>query len=301
MRYHGAIIRPPSEADSLILQVTYGCSHGACSFCGTYMEKPFRVRPFGEVAEDVRHLPDRLKRAVRRVFLADGDAAILPRRRMKELLELLHRELPFLERVSAYATAQALLRREVADLREFRERGLTLLYLGLESGDDATLASCSKGVTVAQQIEACRRAHEAGIALSITSILGLAGADDLLADEPSPRSLRHAVATGEALSAIDPEYIGLLSLMVTTGTPLGDRVARGEFIVPSPLAMLHELRGLLAATDVTDALFRSNHASNYLPVGGRLPQDKGRLLAALDAALEAPGAVRLRPEAWRAL
>ena len=143
-----------------------------------------------------------------------------------------------------------------------------LLFLGLESGDDATLAAIHKGVTVAEQVEACRRAREAGIALSITTILGLAGADDPDTEVLSPASERHARATGAALSAIAPEFIGVLSLMVTPGTPMAERVASGEFIVAGPLAMLRELRELIAAIDVPDALFRSNHASNYLPVGG---------------------------------
>lgn len=292
MRYLGNVIRPPSEADSLILQVAYGCPHNECTFCGTYLEKPFRVRPYAEVVEDVTGLPAHVKEHVRRVFLADGDAVVLPVRRLREILELLRNELPRLERVSSYATAQSLLRREVRQLAALREEGLTLLFLGLESGDDATLASCGKGVTIAEQIEACGRASEAGIQLSLTVILGLAG---------EARSLEHARATGAALSAIDPEFIGALSLMVVEGTPLYERVSRGDFVVLGPLALLRELRELIAATDVSGALFRSNHASNYLPVGGRLPEDKEAMLAALDAVLADPARVRLRPEAYRAL
>lgn len=292
MRYLGNVIRPPSEADSLILQVAYGCPHNECTFCGTFLEKPFRVRPFADVVEDVIGLPERVKESVRRVFLADGDAMVLPLRCLRETLALLRNELPRLERVSSYATAQSLLRRDVEQLSALRKDGLSLVFLGLESGDDATLAACGKGVTVAEQVEACRRASEAGMALSLTVILGLAGED---------RALEHARATGRALSAIDPEFIGALSLMVVEDTPLYERVRRGEFVVPGPLALLRELRELIAATDVTGALFRSNHASNYLPVGGRLPEDKARLVAALDAVLDDPARVHLRPEAYRAL
>ena len=146
MRYHGAVIRPPSEADSLILQVTYGCSHNECSFCGTYDEKPFRPRPFAEVVEDVAELPDWVKESTRRVFLADGDAVILPTQRMLDILALLHEHLPRLERVSSYATAQALLGKSVErNSPNCATHGLSLLFLGLESGDDATLAACGKG------------------------------------------------------------------------------------------------------------------------------------------------------------
>jgi radical SAM superfamily enzyme YgiQ (UPF0313 family) len=292
MRYVGSVIRPPSEASSLIVQVTYGCSNATCDFCSTYLDKPFAIRPFVEVAEDVRGLSPAVKERTRRVFLADGDAAALSPRRLHEILALLYAELPRLERVSSYANAQNLLRKGVDELRGLREAGLQLVYLGLESGDDETLRAIHKGVTVSQQVKGCRRASEAGIELSITAILGLAGAE---------RSLIHARTTGEALSAIDPEFIGVLTLMVVPGTAMAARVASGRFAAPGVLGMLRELREIIAATEVSDCLFRSNHASNYLPVGGRLPADKPAMLVALDAALATPGAANLRPDAWRLL
>ena len=208
MRYHGAVIRPPSEADSLIVQVTYGCSNNTCDFCGTYLDKPFAVRPFDEVVDDVTGLPITVRQRVRRVFLADGDALALSTRKLDQILDLLHRALPNLERVSSYANARNLLGKSVEELAALRERGIELLYLGLESGDEQTLADIHKGMTVAEQIEGCRRASDAGMQLSVTAILGLAGRE---------RSLVHAAATGDALSAIDPEYIGLLTLMLTPG------------------------------------------------------------------------------------
>ncbi len=227
MRYEGAVIRPPSEADSLILQVTYGCSNNTCEFCGTYEGKPFKVRPHEEVVEDLRNLPDWYKRDCSRVFLADGDALVLPQKRLMELLELLHQTFPRLERVTSYANAQNLLKKTVEQLRELRTHGLKMVYLGLESGDEDTLASIHKGVTVAQQIEACQKAHEAGLALSITCILGLAGVE---------RSLEHATATGRALSAIDPEYIGVLSLTQTRATPITSGCAAASWCCPTPWA-----------------------------------------------------------------
>jgi radical SAM superfamily enzyme YgiQ (UPF0313 family) len=292
MRYHGAVIRPPSEASSLIVQVTYGCSNASCDFCATYLDKPFAVRPASEVAADLAGLPAAVKERVRRVFLADGDALALSCRRLSDLLALLRHELPALERVSCYANAHNLLAKSPADLRAIRAAGLELLYLGLESGDDLTLAAIHKGVTVAQQIEGCAKASAAGFALSITAILGVAGAQ---------RSLEHAAATGAALSAIDPRYIGILSLMVVPGTRLAAQVDRGEFVVPDALAMLHELREIVAATTVSDAVFRSNHASNYVPVGGRLPHDKQAMLAALDLVLSAPQDTHFKPEGLRLL
>jgi radical SAM superfamily enzyme YgiQ (UPF0313 family) len=262
MRYHGAVIRPPSEAASLILQVTYGCSNDTCDFCGTYLDKPFAMRPFAEVAEDIAALSPGAKQRTDRVFLADGDALALSARRLLEILELLRRELPNLVRVSSYANARNLLAKSVEELAELRAAGLELVYLGLESGDDRTLAEIHKGITVAEQIEGCARASAAGLALSVTAILGLAGVE---------RSLAHATATGKALSAIDPKYIGVLTLMLEPGTQMTERVARGEIVLPDSLGMVRELREIVANIDVTDALFRSNHASNYLPVGGRSP------------------------------
>jgi radical SAM superfamily enzyme YgiQ (UPF0313 family) len=292
VRYHGAVIRPPSEANSLIVQVTYGCSNNTCDFCGTYLDKPFAVRPFDEVVDDVLGLPATVRNRVDRVFLADGDALALSTRKLHDILDLLHRALPNLERVSSYANARNLLGKSVEDLVSLREEQLELLYLGLESGDDQTLADIHKGMTVTEQVEGCRRASDAGIALSVTAILGLAGAE---------RSLVHARATGEALSAIDPQFIGILTLMLTPGTAMEHKVSRGEVVLPDSLGILRELREIIAATDVTDALFRSNHASNYLPVGGHLPQDKAAMLATLDKVLTAPESIRLRPESWRLL
>ena len=274
------------------MQVTYGCSNNTCDFCGTYLDKPFGVRPFDEVVDDVIGLPSSVRGRVRRVFLADGDALALSSRKLHDILDLLHRALPDLERVSGYANARNLLAKSVEELAGLRQNGLDLLYLGLESGDDQTLADIHKGMTVAEQIEGCRRASEAGIELSVTAILGLSG---------SARSREHGKATGEALSVIDPAYVGILTLMLTPGTAMERKVASGHVVLPDSIGMLRELRQIVANLDVTDCLFRSNHASNYLPVGGRLPQDKQAMLASLDKVLEAPESVQLRPESWRLL
>jgi radical SAM superfamily enzyme YgiQ (UPF0313 family) len=292
VRYAGAVIRPPSEASSLILQVTYGCSNNTCDFCGTYLDKPFGVRPFAEVSADIRELPARVKQRAERVFLADGDALALSARRLLEILALLRGELPNLRRVSSYANARNLLQKPVAELSAIRVAGLELLYLGLESGDDETLAAIHKGISVAEQLAGCARAKAAGMKLSVTAILGLAGEE---------RSLTHGRATGEALSAIDPEFIGVLTLMLMPGTAMATRVANGDLRLPDSLGMVRELREIVAHLHVTDSLFRSNHASNYLPVGGHLPHDKDAMLRALDAVLATPDLARLRPESWRQL
>jgi radical SAM superfamily enzyme YgiQ (UPF0313 family) len=244
------------------------------------------------VVEDVTGLPVTVRQRVRRVFLADGDAMALSTRKLDQIIDLLHRALPNLERVSSYANARNLLAKPVEELAALRERGIQLLYLGLESGDEQTLADIHKGMTVAEQIEGCRRASDAGMRLSVTAILGLAGRE---------RSLEHAAATGDALSTIDPEYIGLLTLMLTPGTRMERKVASGEIVLPDSMGMLRELREIVAHLEVSDCLFRCNHASNYLPIGGRLPGDKEAILASLDKVLDAPEATRLRPESWRLL
>ena len=285
------MIRPPSEASSLIVQVTYGCSNNACDFCGSYLDKPFAVRSRRRGGR--RHqLPGGRAQRVRRVFLADGDAVALSTRRLLAILELLRRELPSLERVSSMPTPRTCWPRLSRSCARCVTAGLQLLYLGLESGDDQTLAEIHKGVTVAEQIEGCRRAKEAG--LSSRSPPSSAW------PAPSARS-RTRAATGEALSAIDPEYIGILTLMLTPGTTMHRKVADGEVVLPDSVGMLRELREIVAGLDCSDCVFRCNHASNYLPVGGRLPQDKAAILATLDKVLAAPAAVQLRPESWRLL
>jgi len=291
-RYEGGVFRPPSEASSLILQVMYGCSYNRCTFCGMYADKRFRIRPFVEVEEDVKGLAPWLKERVQRVFLADGDALALPARSMLRILELLKSELSHLERVSSYANAHSILRRSDVELREIRQQGLELLYIGLESGDDETLARTNKGVTSAQIVQACRKAKEAGFGISLTAILGLGGAE---------RWKEHARETGRVLSAIDPEYIGMLTLMTAPGAPLAEEIRRGEFVLPGPEESLRELREIIANTDVTRAVFRTTHASNYLAIEGTLPEDKEAMLAALDRILDWGDTRQLRPEFLRGL
>jgi radical SAM superfamily enzyme YgiQ (UPF0313 family) len=291
-RYDGSVYRPPSEADSLILQVMYGCSYGECTFCGMYSDKKFRVRPFAEVREDVEKPPPTIKARVDRVFLADGDALALPARSMVRVLDLLVAELPNLRRVSSYANAHSLLRRSDEELQTSREHGLEMLYLGLESGDEETLERACKGVTVTQTIEACQKARRAGCRLSIMAILGLGGAE---------RSLEHARGTGRALSAIDPDYISLLTLMPAPGASLLEQIERGEFKLPGPEESLRELREIIATTEVTRAVFRTTHASNYLGIEGILPEDKAAMLEVLDRVLAGGGREWMRPESVRRL
>lgn len=291
MRYYGTVIRPPSEADSYILQVTYGCSHDQCTFCGTYLDKAFQVRPADEVREDIEvartRMPD-----TRRVFLADGNALVLSTRRLSEILASLSTAFPDLQRVGAYANARDLLAKSHDELILLRDRGLRIVYLGLESGHDEVLRRIGKNATAVQMIEAVRRAQAAGIRVSVIALLGLGGPE---------LSLEHAAATGRAVSAMDPRYLSLLTLMLVPGTPLYQDWRAGTFHLLEPEAMLLELRQVIEHLDgLSGCIFRTNHASNYVPLAGTLPKDKARLLATLDAAL-ARGRPALRPEAWRGL
>ena len=283
------IIRPPSEAGSILLQVTLGCSHNRCAFCGAYLRKRFAIKDEAVVRRDVAFAAAHCRNQ-RRVFLCDGDALVLPMDRLLSILADIRDRLPWVTRVGAYASARVLARKSGSELDALRAAGLGIVYMGLESGDDRILAEMGKGEDVAAIVAQGRRVREAGMKLNVTVINGLGGVD---------RSLAHARATARALSAMQPDQIGALSLMLVPGTPLHDRFERGDFVLPDGRGMLLEIRELLAGLDLPRGLFLANHASNYLPLKVRLPSGRDAALAELDQALE--GMVPLRPESVRRL
>jgi radical SAM superfamily enzyme YgiQ (UPF0313 family) len=289
MRYLGPVYRPPSEADSYLLQVTIGCSHNECTYCAMYRHKTFAARPLEQVLEDVeaagRRFPD-----TRRVFLLDGDAMTLSTARLVPILEALGRAFPALQRVGSYVNAVSVLRKSDDELRRLRDLRLGIGYLGLETGDAVTAERIVKGATIEEQVEAVRRAQAAGIKMSVMVLLGMGGRQ---------RSRVHAEETARALTAMDPRYVSCLCVTPVPGTPLHDEVARGAFEPVTPEETLDELRTIVERTELSGAVFRSNHASNYLPIGGRLPADRERLLEAIDAARR--GEIPLVPEEYRAL
>ena len=289
MDYEGIIIRPPSEANSIILQVTVGCSHNKCTFCGTYKGVRFKFKPESVVEEDIRFAAQYCRRQ-RRIFLTDGDALILPQARLLALLQSLRQSLPWVTRVGIYGNAKSIRSKTLEELVALRENGLGIVYMGLESGDEETLKKVRKGVSVQTMIDMGRKVVEAGIKLSVTVLLGLAGPE---------RSSVHGEATGLALSAMDPDYVGALSLMLLPNTPLGRDHREGRFTLISPMEMLAELKTMIAYTDLSSGLFHANHASNYLPIRARLPKDKEATIGLIDAALK--GAIPLKPEYLRAL
>jgi len=291
MRYYGTVIRPPSEANSYILQVTYGCSHNQCTFCPTYQDKPFQVRPLDHVLDDIK-AAGRIFRNARRVFLGDGNALVLGFKHLITIIEALHIAFPHLQRIGIYANAQDILNKTDHELRMLYSKNLTILYIGLESGNDQVLKRVHKGATAGQIIKAVQKAQAIGIKVSVIALLGLGGVDF---------GKEHAIETGQAISAMSPRYFSLLSLMVVPGTPLRQELEKGTFILPKPLNLLKEMKRILEHADVKQGcLFRSNHASNYLPLAGTLPKDKEKLLHAIEQALE-DGDSCLRPERSRGL
>lgn len=290
MRYEGSIFRPPSEADSYILQATIGCSWNACTYCAMYREKTFRVRDLRETLEDIETASRVLGASVRKVFVADGDALVMDPPTWLNLLGALARAFPRLRRVSAYATAMNLLEKTPAELARLREAGLSLLYIGPESGDDPTLKRIAKGAGFDAHVAAARRAKKAGIDLSSIFLLGAGGVE---------RSDEHAAGSARLVGAMDPRFVSALTLTVIPGTPIATLERRGGFVLPPIEGLLRELRTFIDEARPTDAIFRTNHASNYLPLSGRLPRDRERLVRVLDAALD--GSVPLRPEWARGL
>jgi radical SAM superfamily enzyme YgiQ (UPF0313 family) len=291
MRYYGTVIRPPSEANSYILQITYGCSHNKCTFCPTYLDKPFKVRPAKQVFEDI-HAANYALPETRRVFLADGNAMVLPTRQLLPILEALNTGFPELQRISTYANALDILGKTADELKALFDKKLTLIYTGLESGSTKVLKRVNKGATAQEIIEAVLKAQSIGFKVSVIGLLGLGGRD--LGQE-------HARETGKAVSIMSPRFFSLLTLMIVPGTVLYEQKHKGQFALPRPLELLREMRMIIEHIDVkSGCIFRTNHASNYLALQGRLDRDKHNLLKTIDAALE-QGETGLRPEYLRGL
>jgi radical SAM superfamily enzyme YgiQ (UPF0313 family) len=288
--YDEPLFRPPSEAESFILQATYGCSWNACTYCAMYRGKNYQVRPLDEVLADISEAAARFADDVRHVFVADGDPLAMGLEQWEPVLLALASSFPRLRRVSTYATARNLLEKSPEELRRLRELGLALLYIGPESGDDITLRRIAKGASAADHIEAARKAREAGMEQSLIFLLGAGGRE---------RSEEHARASGLLATAMDPRFLSTLTLTVVPGTPIARLEDQGRFQLPDVQGLLAELRWFIEEAHPTGAIFRSNHASNYLPIGGRLPRDRESILAAVDEALA--GRVHLRPEWARGL
>lgn len=291
MQYEGDIFRPPSEARSLILQATIGCSHNRCTFCLMYKRKKFRKRSLDELQEEIvlssRHYPH-----TRRVFLADGNALTIETEKLCIVLNLLNKHFPALERVTVYGNPRDLLEKEVKELVELQKRRLGMIYLGVESGSAKVLEKVKKGVTPEEMMEGARKAKLAGIPLSITVINGLNGVAGME---------EHALETARLLNKIDPEYLGLLTLMVYPGTPFHRRIKSGEITLPNPRETLAEILLMVQNFNFTNCVFRANHASNYLPINAVISRDKNDLINSLQSIIIRQDNSAFRPDWLRGL
>jgi radical SAM superfamily enzyme YgiQ (UPF0313 family) len=292
IRYEGSVYRPPSEANSLILQVTLGCSYNECTFCGMYREKRFRVRPYDELVREIAWARDELGADVQTVFLADGDALVAKASFLGRILDALRASFPNLRRVSCYASPQSLQVRTVDEMADLRERGLTQYYLGIETGHDQVLQELKKGVDAAEMVRVARKAHDANVKLSTMILLGAGG---------RALSRDHARESARVVSEINPRFVSTLVMTPVENTPLYEQDQRGEVDHLTPIELAAELREFLAALDVRSSIFRSNHASNYLTLAGNLPRDQAALVGALDEVLAHPENARFMPEWLRGL
>ncbi len=290
LHYEGNPIRPPSEASSIILQVAAGCPHNRCTFCGAYQGLKYHRKPADALTADLEFAARYCKRQDR-VFLADGDCLALPFADLGDLLRLIRKKLPWVRRTSLYGSGRSMAKKSAAELAELKELGLARVYIGLESGDEEVLRRVNKGVSAAEIIAGGRRLRRAGLFVSVTVLLGLAGTGG---------TTRHAVMSARAISEMRPHQAAFLTLMLIPGTELYHAAEIGEFILPDADKMLAEL-GLMLENISPETMIQihANHASNYLPISGRLPKDRTALLNAISAARR--GRTSLKPEYLRGL
>ena len=288
MHYEGNCIRPPPEAFSILLQVTLGCSHNKCTFCGTYKDKRFAIKDDRIILGDILFASKHMKKQDR-VFLMDGDALIIPQKRLVWILDQIREHLPWVKGVGSYANTKSISFKSSQELNDLRRKGLDRIYLGVETGDDEIRKKVLKGFTARHCAEMGKKVKNAGMRLTVMVLLGVAGME---------KSLDHARATGELLTAMDPDHVAALTVIPVPGTPFWEQIERGELELPDERGMLVEMREMLVHTHLRGGTFASNHASNYLSLNVRLPEGKQEALDLIDAALQ--GRIGLKPEWMRA-
>lgn len=289
MKYEGVVYRPPSEARSLIVQLTIGCAHNSCTFCTMYKDKTFRIRPVSEILADFEEGAALYGSRVRRIFLADGDALVMKTEELLEILNFAVKKFPYLERISSYGTPGDILRKTEEELKQLRKAGLELIYMGAESGCEQVLEDIRKGVSRDEIIRAGKKLKACGMDASVTLISGLGGRN--LLEE-------HAVDSASLISEINPRYVGFLTLMLDETAPIMEKIRNGSMELLSPQEVLEEMRLFLKHVHSPGTIFRSNHASNYIALKGTLDRDIPRMLDLLD---EVEKEQRFRPEGFRAL
>ena len=275
--YDYPLYRPPSEAYSLIIQATLGCSQNKCTFCSMYKSKKFTIKPLEQIKKEIDFFRIYVKKA-ERIFLADGDALIMPMKILKEIFIYINEKFPEAERISLYGSPKSILLKTPEELLELKNLGLGLIYLGVESGSDKILSSVKKGVSREEIIAAGKKVKKVGIPLSVTAIAGLGGKEN---------SIEHAVETASLISEINPDYFGVLTLMLEEGTELLEEYKKGNFIPLSSSEILEETKLMIKNINVKEkCIFRSNHASNYVSLKGTLPYEKENILKTIDYALK---------------
>ncbi|MCY3985930.1 MAG: radical SAM protein [Candidatus Dadabacteria bacterium] len=291
IEYVTPFFRPPSEHKSFILQATIGCSHNKCTYCAMYRNETqkFRVRSMGEIKEII-DAAAKSRLLERRVFISDGNALVLSTPKLMEIMDYLHEKALNLERITMYANVGDILRKPVEDLSRLRERGLSMVYIGFESGDNIVLERIEKGANFVETVEASRKLKASGIMNSAMVLLGIGGKD---------RSKEHALATGKLLTECDPEYVGALSLQLRTGAPIYEQWKEGRFELPDKFQMIEELLTIVENTELSDGYFYSNHISNYLPIRAKFPEDKQKVLREIKEVLETRDEAFLRPDYYR--
>ncbi|MGI5936395.1 MAG: radical SAM protein [Oscillospiraceae bacterium] len=292
MRYEGNIFRPPGEWKSYLLQCTIGCSHNACTFCGMYKDKKYRVRPLEEVLEDI-NMARMVYGTVETVFLCDGDAINLPTDYLLTVLEHLYRAFPKLRRVTTYAGPKSTLRKTPEELKKIREAGLQRAYLGVETGDGELLIKRGKGVNAEQMLEAGLALREAGFDLWSIILIGLAGGGDAY--------IRNATMTADITNKMAPNHLSAMTYMPVPGTLMYEEIQRGEFIVQTARESLLETKLLIENIELSGLHFTSNHASNYVPVKGTLKEEREKLVALLDEIIQNEDTSRMRRPDYRRL
>lgn len=283
------VIRPPSEADSFLLQVTIGCSSDSCNFCGVYKNKVFCIKDQKEIIADITDHA-RWHKDTRRVFIMDGDALVMSNSKLVPILESIGRAFPKLSRISSYANGSNIIQKSDQELKELYDHKLSLIYMGLESGCQDVLDRCGKSSSVEDMIQAVHKAADAKIKSSVIVLLGLGS---------KKYSKEHVEGTIEALNRMQPRYLSFLSLMLIPGTPLENEILKGEFEELNALELLKESYDIIQGLELEKTIFRSNHASNYVNIEGAFPKDKTKMLTMLKSAFD--GKVRLKPEMFRGL
>ena len=275
--YDMPLYRPPSEANSLIIQATLGCSHNKCSFCSMYKGKKFTIKPLEQIKEEILEFR-KIYTYVQRIFIADGDALIIPMNDLRELLKFIKNTFKECTRVTMYASPKSIRLKTIDELRELKNLGLEMVYMGIESGNEDILKDINKGATRDEIIQAGKKIKESDIKLSATIISGIGGKE---------KTNLHAKDTGSIISIIKPNYVGVLSLMIEKNTEIEEKVKNGELEILSSFEILKEIKEILKNINTDEKIiFRSNHASNYVSLKGNLPIDKDRLIEDIDWCIE---------------